>query len=379
MYPKFIILSLVLALSACDRQSSSAGQSAPLPVAVGVITLRTQPVTLSTSLPGRTAAVRSAEVRPQVSGIILKRLFTEGTEVKAGQQLYQIDPASYQAAYDRALATFNNAAAVARRYKPLSDAHAISAQQYDDASASAREAAADMQTARVNLDYTKVNAPISGHIGRSVYTEGALVTSGQSAYLTTIEQLDPIYVDISQSSQELLRLRKALADGRLKATGDHAAAVQLILEDGSRYAPEGKLQFSEVTVDEGTGSVTLRAAFPNPQNELLPGMFVHAILQQGVQDQGILVPQESVGHDIKGQPYVLVVNADSGVEQRAIVTGEMIGGQWLVSQGLSAGERVITDGLQNVRVGGKVSATERQASVPAAAGNKSSITDSSAQ
>ncbi|NDL63686.1 efflux RND transporter periplasmic adaptor subunit [Acerihabitans arboris] len=379
MHRKIAVISLILLLSACDRNSSAENQAAPPPVSVNVVTLRTQPVTLSTRLPGRTTAVKSAEVRPQVSGIILKRLFTEGAEVKAGQQLYQIDPATYQAAYDRARATFDNANAVVRRYKPLSEAHAISGQLYDDAVATAKEAAADMETARVNLNYTKVIAPISGHIGRSLSTEGALVTSGQSAYLTTIQQLDPIYVDVSESSQNLLQLRKALAQGHLKAAGDNAAAARLTLEDGGEYAHEGKLQFSEVTVDEGTGSVTMRAVFPNGQNELLPGMFVHAVLQQGVQENGILVPQESVGHDIKGAPYVMVVTADGAVEQRAIGTGEMINGQWLVTKGLAAGERVITDGLQNVRAGAKVTAAERPAATVAEIQNKSSMTDSSAQ
>lgn len=378
MHRQIAVISLVFLLSACERDSAAEKQPAS-PVSVNVLTLRAQPVTLSTRLPGRTTAVRSAEVRPQVSGIILKRLFTEGAEVKAGQQLYQINPASFQAAYDRARATSDNANAVVKRYKPLSEAHAISGQQYDDAVATAKEAAADLETARVNLNYTKVLAPISGRIGRSLSTEGALVTSGQSAYLTTIQQLDPIYVDVSESSQDLLRLRKALAQGRLKAAGDNAAAVRLTLEDGNQYDQEGRLQFSEVTVDEGTGSVTLRAAFPNGQNELLPGMFVHAVLQQGVQENGILVPQESVGHDIKGAPYVMLVKADGVVEQRAIVTGEMMDGRWLVTKGLSAGERVITDGLQNVRAGAKVIAGERPPIISGMTGNKSSMTDSSAQ
>jgi membrane fusion protein (multidrug efflux system) len=330
-------------------------------------------------LPGRTSAVRGAEVRPQVDGIILKRLFTEGSEVKAGQPLYQIDPATYQAAYDKAQATLTNANAVAKRYKPLSEAHAVSGQVYDDAVASAKEAAADLETARVNLNYTQVKAPITGHIGRSMFTEGALVTSGQSSYLTTIQQLDPIYVDVSESSQDLLRLRRALAEGHLKAAGDNAAAVQLTLEDGSQYNQEGKLEFSEVTVDEGTGSVTMRASFPNPHNELLPGMFVHAILQQGVQEQGILIPQEAVSHDVKGKPYVYVVKTDNSVEQRAITTGEMAHGEWLVSQGLAAGEKVITDGLQSVRTGIKVSASERQNVAASANDNNSSMNDLSAQ
>ncbi|WP_213990734.1 efflux RND transporter periplasmic adaptor subunit [Sodalis sp. dw_96] len=379
MHYQIIVVTMVLLLTACDRPSATDIQSAEPAVPVTVLRVHTQPIALSTSLPGRTTAVRGAEVRPQVGGILQKRLFTEGTEVKAGQQLYQIDSAVYQAAYDKAQATLNNANAVVRRYQPLSQAHAISGQQYDDAVATAKEAAADLETARVNLNYTRVTAPISGHIGRSIYTEGALVTSGQSGYLTTIQQLNPMYVDVSESSQDLLRLRRALAQGHLKATGDHAAAVQLILEDGSHYDQEGTLEFSEVTVDEGTGSVTMRASFPNPHNELLPGMFVHAVLQQGVQEQGILIPQEAVSHDVKGKPYVFVVKADSTVEQRTITTGEMTDGQWQVTSGLQADDEVMIDGLQNVRAGSKVKAGEHQSGTAAVSGNSSSMTDPSAQ
>ncbi|WP_410014525.1 efflux RND transporter periplasmic adaptor subunit [Sodalis sp. C49] len=378
-HPKLLIISMFLLIAGCDDSTSpTAGQPAAIPQ-VSIVTLHTQPVTLTTQLPGRTTAVKGAEVRPQVDGIILKRLFTEGAEVKAGQPLYQIDPATYQAAYDKAQATFANAAALAKRYKPLSEAHAVSGQVYDDAVAAAKEAAADVETARVNLNYTQVKAPISGHIGRSIYTEGALVTSGQTSYLTTIQQLDPMYVDISESSQDLLRLRRALAQGHLKSAGDNAAAVQLTLEDGSIYQQEGKLEFSEVTVDEGTGSVTLRASFPNPHNELLPGMFVHAVLRQGVQEQGILIPQEAVGHDVKGKPYVYVVKTDGTIEQRTVATGEMIDGEWLVVQGLQAGERVVTDGLQNIRAGIKVNASERRNAVASTGSNNSSMTDPSAQ
>ncbi|MEA9391565.1 efflux RND transporter periplasmic adaptor subunit [Acerihabitans sp. TG2] len=378
MHRKIYIASMVILLSACDRAASPRIQ-AVIPE-VDVMTLHTQPVALSTSLPGRTSPVRSAEVRPQVNGIILKRYFVEGSDVKAGQQLYQIDPATYQAAYDKAAATLANASALAKRYKSLSQAHAISQQQYDDAVASEKEAAADVETARVNLTYTKVLAPISGHIGRSLFTEGALVTNGQSSYLTTIQQLNPIYVDVTESSQDLLRLRHALASGKLKSAGDNAAAVGLILADGSHYSHEGKLEFSEVTVDEGTGSVTMRASFPNAGGELLPGMFVHAMLSQGVQEQGILVAQEAVGRDVKGRPYVYVVTHDNTVEQRTITTDRMYGDSWLVTQGLRAGERVITQGLQNVRVGGNVKATEQiEDKTAPSVTNNLSMTDPSAR
>ena len=351
-------VSLIFLLAACDQAPAPGASNQP--ASVGVTTLQSEPVTLFTQLPGRTTAVRTAEVRPQVSGIILKRLFTEGGEVKAGEPLYQIDPASYQAAYDKAEATLTNANKLAQRYKPLAAAHAISGQSYDDAVASAREAQADLETARVNLNYTKVRAPISGHIGRSLSTEGALVTNGQTSYLTTIQQLDPIYVDVSESSQDLLRQRRALAEGKLQVVGENAAAVKLVLEDGSTYPQQGKLEFSEVTVDQSTGSVTMRAAFPNPNRVLLPGMFVHASFPQGVADQGILAPQEAIMHDTKGNPYVYLVNADSTVVQQTITTGEMINGKWLVTSGLKTGDRVVVDGLQNVKGGSKVSATESQ-------------------
>lgn len=374
---KFLSVSTVVLLSACDGSAGSASPAAQVP-AVNVVTLHSQPVALTTSLPGRTTAVRSAEVRPQVNGVIQKRLFVEGSEVKAGQQLYQIDPSTYQAAFDRAMATWKSADATARRYKPLVDAQAVSRQQYDDAVAAEREAAADVETARVNLQYTKVYAPISGHIGRSLYTEGALVTSGQTAYLTTIDQLNPIYVDVNESSQDLLRLRRALASGKLQSAGDNAAQATLTLEDGSKYALPGKLEFSEVTVSQSTGSVTLRASFPNPHDELLPGMFVHAQLQQGIDDKGILVPQEAIMHDVKGAPYVYVVKTDNTVEQRSVTTGQMMNGNWLVNKGLNDGDKVITDGLQNVRPGAKVNATERKASAPAEQANLA-MTDPSAQ
>ncbi|WP_380180383.1 efflux RND transporter periplasmic adaptor subunit [Kalamiella sp. sgz302252] len=372
---KILSASLIFLLAACDQSAPPNANSQP--ASVGVATLKREPVTLFTQLPGRTTAVRTAEVRPQVSGIILKRLFQEGGEVKEGDPLYQIDPASYQAAYDKAEATLFNANKLAQRYKPLAAAHAISGQTYDDAVAAAKEAKADLETARVNLNYTKVRAPISGHIGRSLSTEGALVTNGQTSYLTTIQQLDPIYVDVSESSQDLLRQRRALAEGKLKAVDDNAAAVKLTLEDGSTYAQEGKLEFSEVTVDQGTGSVTMRAAFPNPKRVLLPGMFVHASFPQGVADQGILAPQEAIMHDTKGKPYVFVVKADNTVAQQSITTGEMIEGKWLVTSGLKEGDRVVVEGLQNVRSGSKVQPTEAQAK--AAPQANLTTTDPSAQ
>ncbi|PRD14226.1 efflux RND transporter periplasmic adaptor subunit [Pantoea coffeiphila] len=353
-------LCLVFMLAGCDQGTKD---TTVKPINVGVTTLKSQPVTLFTQLPGRTTAVRTAEVRPQVSGIILKRLFVEGSDVKAGQPLYLIDPASYQATYDKALATLENARQLATRYKPLMEARAVSKQSYDDAVAAEKQAKAELEIAQVNLNYTNVRSPITGRIGRSLYTEGALVTNGQSNYLTTIQQLDPIYVDVSESSLQLLRQRRALAEGKLQAVGDNAAAVKLTLEDGSDYVHMGKLEFSEVTVDETTGSITMRAFFPNPNRELLPGMFVHAVLPQGVAHQRILAPQQSIMHDPKGRPYVYKIGADNKVVEQAIKTGEMINGQWLVTEGLKSGDRVVVDGLQLVRNGSLVSPSEHQPKV----------------
>lgn len=375
---KFLSASVVFLLAACDQ--GTAPPAASSSTEVGVVTLKSEPVTLLTQLPGRTNAVRTAEVRPQVSGIIQKRLFTEGGEVKAGQPLYQIDPSTYQATYDKALATWKNDAMLSKRYQPLAAAHAISQQTYDDAVAAEREAKADLETAKVNLDYTLVKAPISGHISRSLVTEGALVTSGQTDYLTTIQQLNPIYVDVSESSADLLRLRRALAQGKLEKVGDNAAAVKLTLEDGSTYPQEGQLAFSEVNVNEATGTVVLRAVFPNPHNELLPGMYVHASLPQGIEQQGILVPQEAIMHDSKGQPYVFVVNSDSSVAQRSVATGEMVHGEWLINSGLKAGEKVVVNGLQSVRNGEKVKTVAANVNdTPDANSVSLAMTDPSAQ
>ncbi|MBE5252689.1 efflux RND transporter periplasmic adaptor subunit [Mixta mediterraneensis] len=378
MRMKALSVSVVLLLTACDQGTTqTATSSTP---EVGIVTLKSEPVTLLTQLPGRTTAVKTAEVRPQVSGVIQKLLFTEGGEVKAGQPLYQIDPATYKAAYDKAQATWQNDAMVVKRYQPLAAAHAISQQTYDDALAAEREAKADVETARVNLNYTLVKAPISGHISRSLVTEGALVTSGQTDYLATIQQLNPVYVDVSESSTDLLRLRRALAEGKLKKVGDNMAAVKLQLEDGSTYSQQGKLAFSEVNVDEATGSVVLRAVFPNPQNELLPGMYVHASFPQGIQQQGILVPQEAIMHDTKGQPYVYVVKADSSVEQRSVTTGEMINEKWLITSGLHNGEKVVVNGLQSVHSGSKVKTVAANVNdTPSADSVSLTMTDPSAQ
>jgi len=371
-----IVLPLLLTLSAvaiagCGKKLAAQAPPAA-PVQVGVVTLKPQAVALSTELPGRTTAFLTADVRPQVSGLVNKRIFIEGADVKAGEPLYQIDPATYQAAYDSAVATLaHNQAALATaraksaRYKPLAAAQAVSRQDYDDAVATAGEAAADIGTARasieqarINLVYTRVTAPIGGRIGRSSITPGALVTANQTTALATVTQLDPIYVDVTQPATTLLRLRRELADGKLQTAGPNQAKVELVLEDGSKYPVEGTLQFSEVTVDQGTGTVVLRAIFPNPDHTLLPGLYVRERLQEGVNDQGLLVPQQGVSHNTHGDATVLVVDKDSKAVLKVVQASRAVGDKWLVAGGLAAGDKVIIEGLQKVRPGAVVQATE---------------------
>jgi membrane fusion protein (multidrug efflux system) len=336
---------------------------------VSVITIETQRVTLSTELSGRVAASLTAEVRPQVGGIIQNRLFTEGSDVKAGEVLYQIDPASYQAAHDGAQAALAKAEAnllpvklKADRYKELLTSEAVSGQDLDDAVAALKLTEADIQSAkasleaaRINLAYTKVTAPISGRIGRSSVTNGALVTASQPTPLATIQQLDPVYVDVTQSSSDMLRLRKALESGRT-TTSEKQAKVALTLDDGSQYPQPGILKFTEAFVDESTGSVTLRTLFPNPKLTLLPGMFVRATLEEGVREQGILVPQRGVTRNPAGSAMVMTVGADEKVEPRVIQADRTVGENWLVNEGLKPGDRVILEGLQKARPGTPVKA-----------------------
>jgi RND family efflux transporter MFP subunit len=351
-------------LSACKSATSSAPAQAP--PEVGVITVQPGSVSLFTELPGRTSPLLVAEVRPQVSGILLKRLFVEGTEVKAGQVLYQIDPAPYQAVVDQAEASLESARLLDERYSRLVDSRAISQQDRDNARAQHLQYKAAATAARINLGYTRITAPISGRIGRSSVTQGALVTANQPAPLATVQQLDPIYVDIVQPATALLDLKDNLASGRLKRTGKDQAELRLKLEDGRDYAHAGKLQFSEVSVDESTGAVTLRAVFPNPDGALLPGMFVRAQLQEGVRDQVLLVPQRGITRDSQGKPVALVLDAKNTVQWRSVNTERSINGQWLVSSGLKAGERVVVDGVQRVQPGMQVTpvqANELAASV----------------
>jgi RND family efflux transporter MFP subunit len=351
---RLAVLGLVL-LTACEHK---APPPAPPPPKVSVVTVRAQAVPITTELPGRVAGYRYADVRPQVNGIILKRLFVEGSEVKAGQQLYQIDPAPYQATYDSAVAANASARALWERYKPLAEANAVSKQDYDNAVASHLQAQAAVETARINLIYTRVLSPITGHISRSSVTEGALVTANQTTAIANVQQLDPVYVDVTQPITTLLRLRKEAAAGLLKQNEAGKAQVRLRLEDGSDYARPGTLEFSEVTVDEGTGSVTLRALMPNPERVLLPGMFVREEIQEGVREGAVLAPQQGISHDQKGQPNALVVGPDNTVELRTLVTDRAVGDQWLVSSGLKPGDRVIVEGIQSARPGAKVAPEE---------------------
>mgnify|MGYP002735507029 CR=1 FL=1 len=346
-----LTLASALLISACDKNDQPANsQQQPAPK-VGTVTLSSQSYTLTSELPGRTAAYRVAEVRPQVSGIIQKRLFKEGSEVKANQQLYQIDPAVYDANLKKAEADLLAARSLAERYKVLVEERAVSRQQYDDAQANHLAAEAALQRAKIDQRYTRVLAPISGRIGRSSASEGALVNNGQAQELAVIQQLDPIYVDVTQSANEMLRLRRELAEGQLEKAGETAAQVTLKLQDGSQYPHTGTLEFSEVSVDASTGSVTLRAVFPNPDALLLPGMFVQASLIDGVQSKVILAPQQGITRDPKGQATALVVNADNQVEARQLVAQRTAGSHWVVTEGLQDGDRLITEGIQFVQPG----------------------------
>ncbi|WP_369914950.1 efflux RND transporter periplasmic adaptor subunit [Xanthomonas sp. NCPPB 3005] len=359
--------AIAAAVAACSSK-----QPPQMPQAqVGVQTVKAQRLALDQTLSGRTVAYMTSDVRPQVGGILRKRLFTEGQDVKAGQVLYEIDPASYQAAYDTAKGDLAQAEAAvlsarpkAQRYQTLVALDAVSKQDGDDAVATLRSneaavvaAKASLQTARINLDYTRITAPIDGRIGTSSYTPGALVSAGQSDVLATINQLDPMYVDVTQSSAQLLQLRRQLDAGQLKAV-DGKAEVKLQLEDGSTYARSGTLEVVDAAVDTATGTVKLRAVVPNPDRLLLPGMYVKAVLSMAVDEQAILVAQQAISRNSKGEAVALVVGSDNKVAQRVLTTGDAIGDKWVVRDGLKAGDKVIVQGLQKVAVGDQVKAVE---------------------
>lgn len=358
-----LCMLLSLMLLACEEGGKGApGSSGPREVVI--IKLEPRREVYTTALAGRIASFQVAEVRPQVGGILQQRLFTEGADVKAGQALYQIDPVTYEAALDSAQAALMKAEAnvtparlKAERFRELLAIKAVSKQEYDDAQAAFKQAEADVavnraavKTARINLEYTKVRSPISGRIGKSAFTPGALVTANQAQALTSVRQLDPVYVDITQSSQDLLRLRAQFTNGELRSAAEEAP-VRLKLENGAMYPHEGRLQFTDVSVDESTGMVSLRALFPNPEHILLPGMYVRAVIAEGVDENALLVPQRALRRDPKGQASVLLVDGGGKVDVRLVDVGRTVGDSWQVLSGLKPGDRVIVEGGQNVRPG----------------------------
>jgi len=356
------ILAGFLIIGGCGQQTATPKGGPP---EVAVVTIQSQPLVTTMELTGRTSANLVADVRPQVSGIIQKRLFTEGSDVKAGQILFQIDRAPFQAALDNASAALSRSEASmssiklrAGRLRELVVDKAVSQQDYDDAAAALKQVEADIrywkatvEQAKINLKYTSVTAPIAGRIGRSNITEGALVTAQQPTALATIQRLDPMYVDVPQSTAELLRLRRSMEQGRLMKNGESQNKVKLILEDSSTYPLTGTLQFRDVTVDSTTGSVILRAVFPNPRGFLLPGMFVRAVFQEGIRKAAILVPQQAVSRDPKGNPMVLIVNNEGKVQQQMLTIDRAVGNTWLVTAGLSNGDKLIIEGIQKVKPG----------------------------
>ena len=365
-YPLRAIASGILAilLAGCNDQQASQTNRPTAKPEVSAVTLHPQSVAITAELPGRISANLVAEVRPQVGGIIRNRNFKEGSEVKAGDVLYEIDPASYQASYDSAVAALQkaqgaipNAQARLDRYKGLSAQNAVSQQNTDDAQATLVQAQADvasakaaLETARINLDYTKIRAPISGRVDASTVTVGALVTAEQTTALTTIRQLDPINVDVTQSSTNLLKFRRAVEEGRLKTSGNNVS-VHLTLEDGGQYEQTGKLEFAEAAVAETVGTISVRAIFPNSARVLLPGMYVRATIQEGIAENSFLVPQRAVFRNSKGEPTAFFVNTDGKIQQRGLTIQRSIGNSWLVAEGVTEGDRVVVEGSQRVRDG----------------------------
>ena len=372
-------IGLALLLASCSSQPQ---QPAAGPPQVSVVTIKTSPVTLTTELPGRISAAETSDVRPQVNGIVTARLFEEGDFVRAGQALYRIDSAPYeaqaasaQASLARARAAVASTAGLARRYQELVKINGVSQQELEDAVTSAQQAEADVQaqaaalrTAQIDLGRTTVRAPISGRIGRSSFTVGALVTASQASPLATIQRIDRVYVDIPQSSTDMLRLRQQIASGAL-ARDANGARVKLMLEDGSTYAQDGTLQFADVTVDANTGSQNIRAIFNNPDGILLPGMFARAVLVEGSTSNAILAPQRAVSRDAKGGSSVMVVGADGKLQPRPITTSRTVGQDWMVTSGLQPGDKVVVEGAQNLMPGTPVKASPYQAG-GAAAGAK---------
>ncbi len=371
----------LLVVVGCDDQPTraAANTAPPAPVAVTVVTLERREIPVTSVLPGRTAPYRAAEVRPQVGGVLRERLFIEGEAVVGGQSLFQIDPAPFEAAVRRAEAALTRieatervALSTANRLRALARVQAVSEQNLENAEATLRQAQSDivstraaLETARIDLGYTRVASPISGRTGRTSVTPGALVTANQPTALVTVTQLDPILVDLTQPSAVLLQQRRDVSSGALRRPSADRAVARLLLEDGSEYTHAGVVQFSEVIVDQGTGSVTVRAVFPNPDQLLLPGMFVRARVEEGVTDRAILVPQRAVLRTPRGEPMTFVVNAEGVIEQRVLRASRTVGSDWLVTEGVAAGERVVVEGVQRIRAGTRVRASER-AAAPAA-------------
>jgi membrane fusion protein (multidrug efflux system) len=375
----FVLSTLVgiVALTGCDIAAEQSQASAPKAVPVGVVTLKSQALTLKKELPGRISAFQIADIRPQVSGIVQSRLFTEGKRVERGQALYQINPATFkaelaasEAAVAKAQASIASSKAKASRYSELLKIKAVSQQDFDAAKAELLTAKAQQQSAQINLDYSHVSSPISGQISKSSVTVGALVSANQTTALATVTQLDPIYVDLTQSSNELTKLKKAIASGALTVDSTTQTDVELFMEDGSIYSHKGILQFSEVTVDPSTGSVTLRAKFPNPDKLLLPGMYARASIVEGVKANAILVPQRGVSRNSKGEPTAMVVSKDNKVESRILAVDRTVGSNWLVTSGLADGDQLIVEGLQKIRPGAPVAPSEAGSSAAASSVNK---------
>ena len=364
------LLAVATVLTACGDKKQAAATGAPPAPEVGVMTVQPGVVPLTTELPGRLEASKVAEVRARAAGILLKRHFREGSEVKAGQTLFTIDAGPYRAAYNSARANEAQASALARRYRPLVAANAISKQEYDAAEAAATAARAQLETARINLGYTQVTAPISGRIGRELATEGALVGQGEPTHLATIQQTDPMYINLTQSAGDVMRLRQALQAGQMmRAAGEEAARVEIILENGQPYEHAGRLLFTDLTVDPATGQVSLRAEVPNPQRLLLPGMYVRVRIQQAQVENAVLLPQQAVTRGSQGDT-VLVVAPDNSLAPRQIKISQAQDNNWVVVDGLKAGEKVIVDGFTKLRAGMKqvvpVDAGKPRATAPAA-------------
>ncbi|CAL62833.1 Acriflavine resistance protein A [Herminiimonas arsenicoxydans] len=367
---------ILFAVAGCGK--SDAPAAAPPPTEVSVVTIKSSALGVTNELPGRLESTRIAEIRARVPGVVLKRTFREGSDVKAGATLFLIDPAQFKATYNsanaavaRAEATLLQAELKEKRYKPLVATNAISKQEYDDVTATLKQAEADLaaskaarETARLSLDYATVTSPISGRIGRALVTEGALVGQNEATPLATVQQIDPIYVNMTQSSTEILQLQRALADGKLKSAGKGQVKVTLVTEDGQEYAQPGKLLFSDLTVDASSGAITLRAEFPNPDSQLLPGMYVRARVEQAINENAITVPQQAISRTPDGAA-VMVVSAENTVVSRPVTTGAASGDSWVISDGLKDGDQVIVEGLQKIKPGATVKPVQWKKTAPA--------------